>query len=169
MKDWKTTIFGALLAAVSAIAIYQQSGGDLANWKQYVIPALLAAFGYLAKDSGNGVKALALLLLPLCLCQCVTQDSTDRELAYAKAGLEGASLTYDLARLSYSARAVDPSVSPAEKLIAQRAFETAQRRLEEASARVQAIIDRRRAEALALPTGPPETTPVLLGERTAVK
>lgn len=114
-------------------------------------------------------RLLAAVAALSCLTNCVTKDSTDHELAFAQAGMEAASLTYDLARLSYSARAVDPSVSPAEKLIAQRAFETAQRRLEEASARVQAIIDRRRAEALALPTGPPETTPVLLGERTAVK
>lgn len=113
--------------------------------------------------------ALALLLLPLCLCQCVNQDSTDRELALAKAGLEAARLTYDLAAISYSARAIDPEVNPVEKIAAKRAFEAAQTRLDEASANVQAIIDRRRSAALALPTGPPEPTPVLLGERTAVK
>ena len=104
-----------------------------------------------------------------CLTNCVTKDSTDHELAFAQASMEAASLTYDLARISYTARAADPSVSAAEKLIAQRAFETAQRRLEEESAKVAAIIASRKAEALALPTGPPDTTPVLLGERTAVK
>jgi len=171
MKDHKTTIIGALLAAVSAIAIYQQSGGDLADWKQYTIPALLALLGYLAKDTQRPLQVLALLLLPLCLCQCVTKDSTDKELAYAQMGLEAATLTYDLAALSYAARAADPSVSPAEKLVAERALKAAADRLKEERAKVQAIIDRRRAEAIALPlaTAPGAGPEVLLGERTAAK
>lgn len=173
MKNWRTTLIGAALAVLTVIASHTEQGASLTDWKTYLIPALLALFGYLAKDAGvtGSVKALALLLLPLCLCQCVTQDSTDRELAYAKAGLEAASLTYDLAALTYAARAADPSVSAAEKLVAKRAFEAAQTRLDEASARVQAIIDRRRAEAIALPlaTAPGAGPEVLLGERTAAK
>lgn len=45
MKNWKTTICGIALAAIPAIEGYQ--GND---WKGYVSAALIAIFGYLAKD-----------------------------------------------------------------------------------------------------------------------
>ncbi|MGC4016143.1 MAG: hypothetical protein QM755_16710 [Luteolibacter sp.] len=48
--NWKTTLVGFSLAVVSAVATYQQNGGNLADWKLYVIPALMAGLGYLAKD-----------------------------------------------------------------------------------------------------------------------
>jgi hypothetical protein len=72
MRNWRTTLIGAALAAVTAIALYQQSGGDLSDWKQYAIPVLLAFLGYLAKDAGvtGSVKlliaCLCLLSLPAC-------------------------------------------------------------------------------------------------------
>lgn len=50
MKNWKTTLVGALAAAVSAIAIFQQNGGELDDWKIWLIPALFAAMGVLSKD-----------------------------------------------------------------------------------------------------------------------
>lgn len=50
MKNWKTTLVGALAAAVSAIAIFQQNGGELDDWKVWIIPALVAAMGVLSKD-----------------------------------------------------------------------------------------------------------------------
>jgi len=52
MKNWRTTLIGAITAAVSAVIVYVQSGGDLTDWKLYVIPSLLAAWGYYTKDAG---------------------------------------------------------------------------------------------------------------------
>jgi hypothetical protein len=52
IKNWKTTLLGAVGAALTAVTIYAKSGGDLADWKLYVIPALIAAFGYVSKDAG---------------------------------------------------------------------------------------------------------------------
>lgn len=47
----KTTLIGALLAGATAISTYQTNGGNLADWKLYAIPVLLAVLGYLAKDA----------------------------------------------------------------------------------------------------------------------
>lgn len=47
----KTTIIGALLAAASAVGTYQANGGDLADWKLYVLPALIAGLSYFTKDA----------------------------------------------------------------------------------------------------------------------
>lgn len=72
MKNYRTTLVGAALAALSFLAIYQSNGGDLAQWKQWLIPAAIAALGYVAKDAGvtGGVKllfaGLCLLTLPSC-------------------------------------------------------------------------------------------------------
>jgi hypothetical protein len=52
IKNWKTTLLGAVGAALTAVTIYVQNGGDLADWKLYAIPALVAAFGYVSKDAG---------------------------------------------------------------------------------------------------------------------
>lgn len=69
MKNWKTTVIGALLAAVTAVATYQANGGDLGDWKLWVLPALLAGLGWLAKDAGvTGPRlVIAALLVPVCL------------------------------------------------------------------------------------------------------
>jgi uncharacterized membrane protein len=47
----KTTILGALLAGVTALATYQTNGGNLKDWTLYVVPVLLAILGYVAKDN----------------------------------------------------------------------------------------------------------------------
>ena len=64
MKSYKTTIIGALLAGVSFLGIYQGNGGNLADWRQWVIPFLIAILGYLAKDANvtGPVKAIGLML-----------------------------------------------------------------------------------------------------------
>jgi hypothetical protein len=46
MKSWKTTIVGAGIAALMAVQNFQGNGSP----KQYVIAALIAAFGFLSKD-----------------------------------------------------------------------------------------------------------------------
>ena len=50
MKSYKTTIIGAIFAALTAIQTYQSNGGNLDDWKLWVFPTLIAAFGFLAKD-----------------------------------------------------------------------------------------------------------------------
>ncbi len=57
MKDWKTTIAGAVLAAVVAVQPIVESGNI--DWKDLAFAALIAAFGYLAGDkqtTGTKVK-----------------------------------------------------------------------------------------------------------------
>ena len=72
MKNYRTTLIGAVLAALSFLAIYQGNGGDLAHWQQWLVPALIAALGYVAKDAGVSgslkllIASLALLTLPSC-------------------------------------------------------------------------------------------------------
>lgn len=64
MKSYKTTIIGALLAGVSFLGIYQGNGGNLSDWKQWVIPFLIAVLGYLAKDANvtGSVKTIGFML-----------------------------------------------------------------------------------------------------------
>jgi hypothetical protein len=105
--------------------------------------------GKLNKSYKTPTTLLKVLLPVMLLSACVSDTSTDKELGYAKTSLEAAALAYDLAALSYTARATDPKVSPYEKLLAERAFKAAADRLAEERAKVQAILDRRRAEAAA--------------------
>jgi len=57
MTNWKTTLIGAVGAALAAVTLYAQNGGDLSDWKLYALPALIAAFGYVSKDAGvTGTK-----------------------------------------------------------------------------------------------------------------
>ena len=48
MKNWKTTVLGALLAIVIAVAPIIQTG--VIDWKAVGIAALVALIGYFAKD-----------------------------------------------------------------------------------------------------------------------
>lgn len=85
MKNYRTTIAGAALAALSFISIYQANGGELTDWKQWLIPAAIAALGYLAKDAGvtGGVKILlaSLCLLTLPSCQSTANNTRLGDLA----------------------------------------------------------------------------------------
>lgn len=89
MRNWRTTIIGALLAGAAAIGVYQSNGGDLADWKLWVIPALLQILGYLAKDAGvtGSVKALLIggLLLNLVSCTGFDWKSAAKRVAIAAA------------------------------------------------------------------------------------
>ena len=49
MKSWKTTIVGAILAVIVAIQPIIETG--VIDWKKIGVAALIAAFGYLAKDA----------------------------------------------------------------------------------------------------------------------
>jgi len=51
MKDWRSTIAGALLAAVVAIQPIVESGQF--KWENIVIAALIAALGYIVRDPGK--------------------------------------------------------------------------------------------------------------------
>lgn len=47
----KTTIIGIIAAAAAAIQGIVQQGHSIEDWKTWILPAALAALGYLAKDS----------------------------------------------------------------------------------------------------------------------
>lgn len=74
MKNYRTTLIGAVLAALSFLAIYQSNGGDLSHWQQWLVPALIAALGYVAKDAGvtGSLKLLIACLCLLTLPSCTT-------------------------------------------------------------------------------------------------
>ena len=52
MKNWKTTVIGAVTAAVTAAGTYATNGGNLGDWKLWVLPVLIAAWGVVQKDAG---------------------------------------------------------------------------------------------------------------------
>ena len=49
MRSYKTTIIGALLAAIIAIQPLIETG--VIDWKKIGLAACIALFGYIAKDS----------------------------------------------------------------------------------------------------------------------
>lgn len=53
MKNWKTTVLGAIAAILVAIQpiIDAASGGEI-NWTQLAFAAALAVMGYFTKDAG---------------------------------------------------------------------------------------------------------------------
>jgi len=52
MKNWKTTLLGAAGAALYAVGMYANNGGNLLDWKLILGAIITAAFGYVAKDAG---------------------------------------------------------------------------------------------------------------------
>lgn len=79
-------MIGALLAGAVFLQQYQAGGGNLSDWKLWVVPALLAVLGYLAKDAGvtGGLKVLGLLLCCLLVVSC---SLSEREKATLEANL----------------------------------------------------------------------------------
>lgn len=77
MKNWRTTLVGALLAGLSFLAIYQSNGGNLSDWKQWLIPTLIAILGYLAKDAGitGSLKLLLALLCVMSVTSCAVNGA----------------------------------------------------------------------------------------------
>ena len=55
IRNWQTTISGALLAALVAISEVQ-SGADLTDWKTWILPASIAFLGFLARDAGKSTE-----------------------------------------------------------------------------------------------------------------
>jgi hypothetical protein len=89
ITNWKTTILGAVFAALVATQTFTAAGGDLTDWKQWLIPVLIAGIGALMPDpkSGNGGMKLPLILLCFfCLCSCETM-TPDRTRALADVGV----------------------------------------------------------------------------------
>jgi hypothetical protein len=54
MKDWRTTIVGAILAAAVAIQPIIETG--VVDWKNVAIAAIIALLSYLMKDAGTETK-----------------------------------------------------------------------------------------------------------------
>ena len=52
MKNWKTTLMGSIGMVLSFIALYVQNGGNLSDWKLWVLPLLVQVWGYIQKDAG---------------------------------------------------------------------------------------------------------------------
>jgi len=61
-----TTIIGLLCAAAAAIQLIVQAGASITDWKTWILPAALAALGYMAKDA-DAKKLLPVILLPMVL------------------------------------------------------------------------------------------------------
>lgn len=52
----KTTIVGILAAAATVIQSHVQAGHSLTDWKTWIVPALIAALGFLAGDKKEVAK-----------------------------------------------------------------------------------------------------------------
>lgn len=55
VKNWKTTVAGALLAGLTALAELQ-SGADFGDWKAWIIPVGMAVIGFLARDADKSTE-----------------------------------------------------------------------------------------------------------------
>jgi hypothetical protein len=89
ITNWKTTILGFAGAAFVAVQTFTSTGGDITNWKQWILPALIAGIGAILPDpkSGNGGMKLPLVMLCFfCLCSCETM-TPERTRALADVGL----------------------------------------------------------------------------------
>lgn len=89
ITNWKTTLLGAVLAALVVLQQYTSEGGDLTDYRQWILPVLIALIMALMPDpkSGNGQMKLPLVLLcALCLCSC-SALTPERTRALAEVGL----------------------------------------------------------------------------------
>jgi hypothetical protein len=111
MKNYRTTIAGAVLAGLSFLAIYQSNGGNLADWKQWLIPALVAIFGYLAKDAGV-TGAVKLLIAGLCVMTLASCSFL--------ASAAGRQMVVSLAELGVQAAVNHGKLSPGDALTINR-------------------------------------------------
>lgn len=109
------------------------------------------------------LKVLAIILLPIGLCQCVNNGSTDAELSRAETAVAFAQTGVDLAEVAYVARLADPKTTAIEKAAASLALKTARERLAAESAKLQAIRQQRAKALDGLPSvdGQPSAKPML--------
>ena len=56
MKNWKSTLIGAALAGADVlVSSLTLELFDMSDWKSYIRPVLIAAFGYVVADAKKGV------------------------------------------------------------------------------------------------------------------
>lgn len=173
MKNKYIEITTALLMAATVIAGFLTTTDQSlfpAEWRPYlpmviggIILVKQLAYGALDllddgklnksyKPPTTLLKVLALLLLPLCLCQCVTSESTDAELRRAQGIVEAARFSYELAEVVYRPRLESPNFTPAEKALAEKIITEARERLAAEQAR---LVDIQRARAAAVAVSSP--------------
>jgi len=111
------------------------------------------------------LKVLLCVLLPaFLLSSCATDQSTDREIANAKAAIEAAEFTHFLAVIVYGPKLADPKTPAAQKLVVESIIEQSRKRLADEKARLADIQTRRAAAAVAAKSsgegGPTATLPL---------
>ena len=55
LKNWKTTIAGAILAGVDVLAKVS-SGETLDDWRNWILPVALAVIGFLSRDADKSTE-----------------------------------------------------------------------------------------------------------------
>lgn len=55
IRNWQTTLAGALLAGLVAVQEYSK-GADLSDWQNWILPASIAVIGFLARDAGRSTE-----------------------------------------------------------------------------------------------------------------
>lgn len=135
MKNWKTTILGALLAGVSFLGVYQTNGGDLGDWKLWVIPLLLQVLGYLAKDAGVTGRLMAFGLLCMILPSCEALKTVDWKGAGNRAGLLIAQMAVMKAEADIAAEMAKPKPDQKRLLALQFALMEAHNLLDQFQAK----------------------------------
>jgi hypothetical protein len=148
-----------------AASVAQQLVAALAGWIQAhgggaeiaADPVALALFG--ANYAVSSIKRvpppgtvgqwLIIALMPMMSLSCVTQQSTQAEVARAQAAVEAASFIVELAEIYWQSVKRDPKQSPAAIAAAEKAFREATKRLDLERARLAAI-----QATFALPANP---------------
>lgn len=55
VKNWKTTIAGALLAGLTVLG-QVSDGQSLDDWRNWILPVALAVIGFLARDADKSTE-----------------------------------------------------------------------------------------------------------------
>lgn len=106
MQNYKTTIIGAMLAVAQFLSQFQANGGHLNDWSLWLVPAFIAALGYVAKDAG--VTGTAKILIG-CLCM-MSLTSCAGLIAFAASPLGQASIVTAEAMGKQLAKATEEKV-----------------------------------------------------------
>jgi hypothetical protein len=55
LRNWQTTVVGLLLAVLTTISELS-AGKEVSDWRTWILPAALAALGFLSRDAGKSTE-----------------------------------------------------------------------------------------------------------------
>lgn len=155
---------GAIITAILGLLSQVEQFGELLPVKYAMITGIVTVVLMGLKEGiiaigdiwDNGVRdnsfklgLLLALLLPCGLVSCGSvQTMTDRQLAWAKAGVQAAEIAFAVAEMQLAVTLADPDMPAWQRVAAVKAMDVAAKQLADAKARYQREQDRRAAELL---------------------